>query len=120
MTIAVPLDHLAATLERFGSAVLVSLPQDTWPRVLTVDPFLDGDEIVVPSPHEICLPFIQKNHLVTLMWPPLQQHGYALIVDGWGTVSGGDVRIKPDHAVLHRPPSHSDGPVTPEEEAPAA
>lgn len=113
MTIPIPLDRLAGTIEHFGSAVLVTLRRDTWPRVLTVDPYVDGDLVVVPSPNPSGLKHVAENPLVTLYWPSPEHHGHTLIVDGVATVSGKDVHIAPDHAVLHRPPAHADGPPPP-------
>lgn len=113
MTIPVPLDQLSATLERFGSAVLATLPAGTWPRVVTVDPYVDGLQLVVPAPPQTCLRHVGVNPLVTLYWATPQRHGYALIVDGWASVDGSDLRIRLDHAVLHRPSAHAEGPAAP-------
>ncbi len=113
MTIPIPLDRLSETLVHFGSAVLVTLREDTWPRVLTVDPYVDGDQVVVPSPNPSGLTHVAANPLVTLYWPSSEPHGYTLIVDGVATVAGKDLHIAPDHAVLHRPSAHSDGPAPP-------
>ncbi len=49
MTIAIPIGELAATITRFGSAVLVVGRSGDWPRVLTVDPRMDGETVVVPG-----------------------------------------------------------------------
>ncbi len=50
------------------------------------------------------------NPLVTLIWPTPQRHGFSLIVDGTATATDGGIGILVDHAVLHRPSSHADGP----------
>lgn len=113
MTIPIPLDRLAETLWHFDSAVLVTLREGTWPRVLTVDPYVEGGLVVVPSPNPSGLKHVAANPLVTIYWPSPHRHGYTLIVDGIATVSGKDLHIEPDHAVLHRPSAHSDGPAPP-------
>lgn len=114
MTIPVPEEALAAVLTRFGSAVMVTPRAGSWSRVLTVDARVEstaaGVEVVLVSPHPAGLRRVAGGPLVTLVWPPLVHHGYSLVVDGWGRVDGDDIRVRLDHAVLHRPGAHSDGP----------
>ncbi|WP_455130989.1 hypothetical protein [Propionibacterium acidifaciens] len=114
MTIPVPGEALAGALARFGAAVMVTPRSGSWSRVLTVDAHAEttpaGVEIVVESPHPAGLRRVAAEPLVTLVWPPLVHHGHSLVVDGWGRVDGPDIRVRLDHAVLHRPGSHSDGP----------
>ena len=114
MTIPVPGEVLAGVLARFGSAVMVTPVTDGWPRVLTVDAraedSADGVEIVIVSPHPAGLRRVAENPLVTLVWPSPVHHGHSLVVDGWGRVDAQDIRVVLDHAVLHRPGTHADGP----------
>lgn len=114
MTIPVPDEALPGVLARFGSAVMISPRAGSWSRVLTVDAHVEdgpaGVEIVVDSPHPAGPRRVAAEPLVTLVWPPLVHHGHSLVVDGWGRVDGPDIRVRPDHAVLHRPGGHSDGP----------
>lgn len=114
MTIPVPGEALAGVLARFGAAVMVTPRSGSWSRVLIVDAHAEttpaGVEIVVESPHPAGLRRVAAEPLVTLVWPPLVHHGHSLVVDGWGRVDGPDIRVRLDHAVLHRPGSHSDGP----------
>lgn len=45
---------------------------------------------------------------VTLLWPPVDDEAYSLIVDGTASVEGGDgVRVTPVRAVLHRNPART-------------
>ncbi len=40
---------------------------------------------------------------VTLLYPPLDQPGMSLIVDGTAAVNGTDVVVRPASAILHKP-----------------
>lgn len=110
MSIPVPVDRLEQTLRRFGSATLVASRPADWPRVVTVDPVVDGETLVVPTPFDSARKVAAEHPLVTLVWAPLEHHGYSLIVDGTATVAGTDIRVAVEHAILHRPSAHADGP----------
>lgn len=114
MTIPVQPDQLVAVLERFGSAMLVTLPAEGFARVLTCDPVLDcsgaAPELVIPDPFPVALANVAADPRVTVMWPAAEHHGFALIVDGYGRETSGELRVEIDHAILHRPRSHRDGP----------
>lgn len=125
MSIPVPRESLEAVMATYGSALLVTLPdagvphpggerpRGTWPRVLTVDPQMDGDHVLITSLPPMFPAIMEAESRVTVAWPATQWHGYTLIVDGHATVSGDSVRITLDHAVLHRPATHADGPPPP-------
>lgn len=110
MTIPVPLHRLAETLHQFGSAVLVTLPAGSWAKAHTVDPVVDGDALLVADAPGSAVRNVAANPLVTLAWQPLVRHGHTLLVDGRAEASGADLRIRVDHAILHRPAAHADGP----------
>ena len=46
---------------------------------------------------------IAANPPVTLLFPPLENPGMTLLVDGTATAEGDDVRVTPTGAVLHKP-----------------
>lgn len=46
---------------------------------------------------------VGANPRVTLLFPPLENPGMTLLVDGTATAEGEDVRITPTSAVLHKP-----------------
>lgn len=113
MSIPVPRESLEAVMATYGSALLITLPEGTWPRVLTVDPQMDGDSVLITSLHPMFPPIMEAESRVTVAWPATQRHGYTLILDGHATPSDDSVRITLDHAVLHRPATHADGPPPP-------
>ncbi|MGA4670070.1 pyridoxamine 5'-phosphate oxidase [Propionibacteriaceae bacterium Y1923] len=113
MTIDIPLDRLAEVVDRFDSAVLVTLPEGAHARLATVDPVVRGSTVVVTHARGSALANVAVNPRVTIMWPATEHHGFTLIVDGLGTAVGPDLEVEPDHAVLHRPRAHADGPAAP-------
>ena len=50
---------------------------------------------------------------MTVLFPPLEQRGYTLIVDGTAEVTDDGIAVRPATAVLHRPADHADGPAAP-------
>lgn len=118
MTIPVPVAELAATCVHFGAALLIVGDGEGWPRVFTVDPVVDGDALVLAGLSDRMRDRALAQPRVTVVWQPLVRHGHTLVVDGWaeagGTgAAGGGVLVRVDHAVLHRPQAHADGPVWP-------
>lgn len=117
MSIPVDVADLASTLTSFGSGYLLTVTPRGTVKVVTVDPVVEGDDLVVRGPGRGTLANLAANPQVTLTFPPSQAHGFTLLVDGTGAVDGdGDdalVRVRPAGAVLHRPAAHSDGPPAP-------
>lgn len=114
MTIPVPVADLAPALERFDSATLVVSPPDTWPRVFTTDPEVVDGGLRLPSLPATVVSRALAHPRVTLVWQPRARHGHTLVVDGWAELADsgatGELRVRIDHAVLHRPSTHADGP----------
>lgn len=114
MTILVPMEKLAAVVATFGSAQLLTQPGSGWVKVHTVDP------VVVEGPNGVAVRVdaewgssrrnAEANPQVTLVWASPFRHGWTLLLDGWASVEGEAVIIVPDHAMLHQPGAHSDGP----------
>lgn len=113
MSIPVGMGDLQRALQDFGSGYLLTT-RGGRVKVVTVDPESEGDTLVVAGPGRGTLANLAENPAVTLTFPPREPHGYTLLVDGTATVSGADVRVRPESAVLHRPASHADGPLPPE------
>lgn len=114
MSIPVDPQDLAEVLNDFASGYLLttSSPQV---KVVTVDPVVTPDgRIAISGPGRGTLANLAQNPAVTLVFPPLERHGYTLLVDGTGHVEGDDVVVDPAGAVLHRPAAHADGPLPPE------
>lgn len=111
MTIPVPFEQLASTLTAFDHAYLITMRgQDEFAKILTVDPFVRGDRLIVATERDSVRSNVAADQRVTLIWPNREYHGFSLIVDGLGTVVDGEIVIDVDHGMLHRPSEHDDGP----------
>ncbi len=82
-------------------------------KAVTVEPRVLDGLLRVNGPGRGSLANVGANAQVTLLFPPLAQRGYTLLVDGEAVVDGEDVLVTPLTAVLHRPAAHSDGPAAP-------
>lgn len=107
MSIPVAVEALEKAMQEFGSAYLLTT-SDARVKVVTVDPVVDGDRIRVGDPGGGTRSNLAGSAAVTLVFPPRQQRGYTLLVDGTGKVDGNEVIVTPASAVLHRPASHAD------------
>lgn len=107
MSIPVPLDELAATLERFAAGYLLTVSADSRAHPVAVRPAVRDGLLELPGglgrrSRENAL----ARPDVTLLWPPVADDGYTLIVDGRAEPRGDDVVVRPATAVLHRPADH--------------
>ena len=94
MSLSVALDELRDQVGRFGaSPYLLTVSDDGRPHATSVTVSLDGDVFRLD---------------VTLLWPPVDDERFSLIVDGDATVDGQTVAIRPAKAILHR--QRADGP----------
>ncbi len=110
MTIPVSIEQLPATLGTFGSAQLLTLASTGSVRVHTVDPTVVDGQVRVVCEHRSPLENAERDPRVTLVWAPLQRHGWTLILDGMASVDGDELVVEVASAILHRPHSHDDGP----------
>lgn len=114
MSIPVTVDDLPSMLESFGPGYLLSTSPDGRVKAVTVQPSVDGDGLLtIAGPGRGSLANIAGNDQVTVLFPPLEPRGFTLLVDGRATADGEDVTVLVGGAVLHRPPSHADGPPPP-------
>ncbi|HWJ65335.1 MAG TPA: pyridoxamine 5'-phosphate oxidase [Nocardioides sp.] len=114
MSIPVDPSDLQQALADFGSGYLLttSSPQV---KVVTVDPVAGADGTLrIAGPGRGTLRNLAENPAVTVVFPPREQHGYTLLVDGTGRADDEDVVVSATAAVLHRPASHADGPLPPD------
>jgi hypothetical protein len=107
MSVKVDLDQLAAALEDFTFAYLVTVGDDYRAHTVAVEPvFADGVINVGPVGGGTRRNLAQHDG-VTLVWPPSQPGDYTLIVDGRAEVTdAGDESVRlevvPTRALLHR------------------
>ncbi len=114
MTILVPMDRLAAVVATYGSAQLLTRPSSGWVKVHTVDPVVEDASgevrVVVPVEWGSARRNAEADPQVSLVWASPVEKGWTLILDGWASVSEGALVVRPDHAILHQPDAHADGP----------
>jgi hypothetical protein len=113
MSIPVDVADLERTLADFGAGYLLTVGGQGTVKVVTVEPTLADGALSVAGPGRGTLANLAANPAVTLVFPPLEQRGFTLLVDGSAEVRGEDVRLTPTGAVLHRPGMHADGPPPP-------
>ncbi len=113
MSIPVDVADLNTALADFGAGYLLSVAPQGRVKAVTVEPRVQDGVLRVAGPGRGSLTNVAAQPLVTVLFPPLAQRGYTLLVDGAAVVDGDDVLITPSTAVLHRPAAHADGPAAP-------
>lgn len=126
MSVPVPLDELAARLERRSNAAyLLTVGEDGRTHCVATSLEWRGDELLASAGKSSVRNAAASGHVV-LLSPPLgglasplpDEDGYSLIIDAEVTSTspdssdatpGGGVRVRPVHAVLHRPAVSPDG-----------
>jgi len=102
MSIAVPLDELAATLEKYPWGYIVTVGDDSRAKSIAVPTqFVDGELIVNAGRGTLMNAEARPN--VTFSFPGPTGQDLSLIVDGEARVDGDTLRVTPTWAVLHRP-----------------
>jgi hypothetical protein len=105
MTMKVELSELAARLDGYTYAYLVTVGDDGHAHLLAVLPELDGDHLSIGGVGRHSLENVASNPIATLVWPPATPDGFSLIVDGTGAAGEGEgeIVVTPTKAILHRP-----------------
>lgn len=103
----VDFERLAAALEGFRFAYLVTVDDDYRVHTVTVEPELHAQVMDVGLIGGRTRKNVESRGAVTLLWPPSEPDGYSLIVDGLGEVADSDggtagLRVVPTRALLHR------------------
>ena len=106
----VDFERLAAALDGFRFAYLVTVDDDYRVHTVTVEPELREQVMDVGLIGGRTRKNVESRSAVTLLWPPSEPGGYSLIVDGLADVaepsdSDGDtaaLRVVPTRALLHR------------------
>jgi hypothetical protein len=108
MSIGVELDEVREQTARFGaSPYLLTVSDDGRPHATAVTVRWEGDELVAGVGRRSAANVADRPD-ISLLWPPVDDEGFSLIVDGRAEVRDGEVVITPEHAILHR--QRADGP----------
>lgn len=104
MSIRVELGELAAALEAYSFAYLLTVNDDGRPHAVAVTPVLQDGGMRVSELGRRTAANAVARPAISLVWPPAEPGGYSLIVDGDAeTDDDDDLVITPTTAVLHRP-----------------
>jgi hypothetical protein len=110
VSVQVDVGELADRIAEFGFAYLVTVGDDHRAHLVAVLPVLGGGSLVVGGLGRHSIANATGNPAVTLVWPPTEDGGYSLIVDGTATVAdASSVQVEPTKAILHRPAVAADG-----------
>jgi len=103
MSIPVAIEDLAAATNTYRWAYLLTVRDDLRPHIVAVDPVWEGDDLVMGVGRGTARNASERSS-ISLCYPPVDDGGYSLIVDGEALVDGeATVRLAPTGAVLHRP-----------------
>ena len=103
MSIPVAIADLVAKTGEFGWAYLLTVGDDQRPRIVAVAPSW-GDQILAMQVGHRTAQNVSARPAVSICYPPIEDGGYSLIVDGQASLVGElDVHFAPSKAVLHRP-----------------
>jgi hypothetical protein len=103
MSIAVGLERLAETLDRYRSGYLLTVGENARAHVVAVNPRLVEGTLRILDPGRRTQANAAARPSVTVLWPPPDPSGYSLIVDGNAGTADGELTVTPTRAVLHRP-----------------
>ncbi|WP_423459264.1 hypothetical protein [Ottowia sp. VDI28] len=103
MSIPVELSGLAETLARYRYAYLMTAGSQGAPHAVAVSPALQEGELVIAGAGRRTRANAEERAAVGLVWPPVKDDDYSLIVDGEARMVGEQLHIRPQRAVLHRP-----------------
>jgi hypothetical protein len=108
MSVGVELEELREQVARFGtSPYLLTVSDDGRPHATVVAVSWIGDALVAGVGRRSAANVADRPE-VSLLWPPVDEEGFSLIVDGRAVADGETVTFTPVRAVLHR--RRADGP----------
>jgi hypothetical protein len=109
MTARVELERLAAALDDYSNAYLMTTDAQGRPHAGVVATRLEGECLYLDGWGRRSRDNLLARPAVALVYPPADAGGYSLIVDGNAKLRAGKLSLTPTAAVLHRPPG-PDGP----------
>lgn len=102
MSVPVGLDELRDAVGRFGPLpYLLTTGADGRPHAVSVHVSWEDATLVARAGRRTVANAADRP-LVSLLWAPVADDGFSLIVDGEAAVDGDRVAVRPGRAVLHR------------------
>jgi hypothetical protein len=102
MSIPVPLDELAKTMQPYPLSYLLTVSEGERVHAVATSAVVEVDRLRVGPLGRHTQDNAAERPAVTLLWPPVEPDGYSLIVDGEAEPTDGGVLVSPTRAVLHR------------------
>lgn len=106
MSVKVDLAALAETMADYGQGYLLTVSDDHRPHAVAVRPQVRGEALSVERLGRRTLANLAERPEATLLFPPVEEGGYSLIIDARATVEADGASFAPARAVLHRPSDH--------------
>jgi hypothetical protein len=101
MSVLVDLADLPGQLRVFGRGYLLT-SRDGLVKAVSVRAAAEDGTLLVAAPGRGSVANVGHNPVVTLLFPPPEDAGMTLLVDGVAAADGDDVRVTPTGAVLHK------------------
>ena len=102
MSIAVTLEELPSRIAERPWAYLLTVGDEGRAHMVATVPQRRGDNLIVEAGKRTQANAIRQP-LLALVYPPIEEHGFSLIVDVVAAVEDGVIVLTPTNAVLHRP-----------------
>ena len=113
MAVTEPLQRLRQEMATFGgSPYLLTVTEEHRPHCATVEVTCNDEDLVITSPGSHGATDPREHPQVSLLWPPAEPGGYALIVDGTAVAKGTELVVRPTRAVMHRRGAPADPPLS--------
>jgi hypothetical protein len=103
VSIEVELSELAEVVARHRFAYLLTVSGEVRVHAVAVTPTVAFDGLMLEGLGRRSRANLTERPTLTLVWPPVEEGGYSLIVDGEATLTERGAKVVPHKAVLHRP-----------------
>src|SRR6478609_9498511 len=101
MSVVVELADIPERLADFDRGYLLTT-RDGLVKAVSVRASAEDGTLLVATPGRGSVANVGANPAVTLLFPPPENPGMTLLVDGTAAAEGDDVRVTPTGAVLHQ------------------
>lgn len=103
MSIEVKLSELRDTVAKHRFAYLLTVSDGARVHAVAVSPTVTDTGLELDGLGRRTRANLEENPAATFVFPPAEDGGYSLIVDGDATLGDDGARVVPSKAVLHRP-----------------
>ena len=110
MSVKVDLAMLADTMADYPFAYLLTVSDDHRAHAVAIQPAFRDGALRVQGLGGRTRANLEAHPEVTVLFPPAEDGGYSLIVDGRAAARDDHADVVPAHAVLHRPADHAAAP----------